>query len=55
MRGGVTVDDPGGRQRVASQDFIEAVPSEPARSVQVYAALSPRDDVVPAKDRFLTV
>lgn len=29
-RGSVTVDDPGGGQRVASQDFIEAVPSEPA-------------------------
>jgi hypothetical protein len=29
-RGGVTVDDPGGRQRVAPRDFIEAVPLEPA-------------------------
>jgi hypothetical protein len=29
-RGGVTVDDPGGRQRVASQEFVEAVPPEPA-------------------------
>ena len=29
-RGGVTVDDPGRRQRVSSQDFIEAAPSEPA-------------------------